>query len=177
MNKNLRVLFKVVFGLCILSIYGCATGARVVVNDQDMGSTPAVVCLEKGKTYKIVLQRGGDEEVMNINVKTDLSYRPNFFGAAVIVNMENGTVVHGTETIDELGNLTFQREINIHIPQDKDSVVVKFLTEDNLPLDVLNEKFVKTWLSGCQGKNGRKNIPLLLPLQQADERRLHEDNI
>ena len=161
MNKNMKKTFMLIFMLCVLSLYACATGTKVFVNNQYIGKTPAIVCLERDKTYNVTLQRGGNENVMNINVKTDL-YKPAFLGAGFFVDMNSGVVIHGIETMDEFGNLNFQREININIPRDKDSVVVKFVTDDTSPYDLLNEEFAKRWLSGCRGE-GKKNIPVISP--------------
>ena len=174
MNKNMKTLCLVLFALSFLLVHGCATGTKVFVNDQYMGKTPAVVCLEREKTYRVILQRGGDESVMNIKFGTN-SYKPVFFGASLFVDMNNGALVQGAETLDNLGNITFQRTINIHVPRDTDLIAVKFVTEDNSPFDFINEEFVKKLLSICPDNSGNGNKPFLQPLQ-ADEIRPRRDN-
>ncbi|NOZ69828.1 MAG: hypothetical protein GXP46_11440 [Deferribacteres bacterium] len=167
MNRNMKISSMVIFALCVLSFYGCATGTKLFVDDQYMGDTPAVVCLERDKTYKVTLQKGENENVMNIHVTTD-TYKPVFFGVNFFVEMENGAVVHGTETVDEMGNLNFQRNINISIPQNKDSVVVKFLTEEDSLFEIINnEEFMRKWFSACKGNDGGGKIPRTSPFLAA----------
>ena len=69
MNKNVRsLLIFLVVGLCGLLLYGCATPARVLLNDQDIGSTPATFIVERDKTYKLVLQNEGDGDEREMKI-------------------------------------------------------------------------------------------------------------
>ncbi|GEM_PF-5704467 len=163
MSSKMKRPFMVIFMLCVLSFYGCATGGvKVFVNDRDMGRPPMVVCLEKGDSYKIVFREGRNEKIMNINVRTD-SYKPLFVGAIFSVDMEDGAVIQMTQTLDEAGSLIFPRDMNLHVPRHENSVAVLLTDAPDSPYDILSEKLVESWFSACSDKNGGEGIPRLSP--------------
>ncbi len=147
--KRLNLVFIALF--CMAS-FDCATisrgttqgirfnsmpsGARIIVNDEDMGSTPTTITLKRSREYRVVIKKENYEDVtLNITreFKKGAAIWGNIFSWGVIgmvVDNANGSAYQLSP--EELNATLENSGMSLIDNNDPDSIVVYLFTKEDL---------------------------------------------